>query len=75
MSSITIVEIDKVQEEFIRSYGNPNLKHATLCNDYEKDGPKNADILSKTISLQCLWLKRLYDTIFINFIKDYLIQT
>ena len=33
-----------------------------LCTKYENDGLKNAHILSKIISLQCSWLKQLYDS-------------
>ena len=37
------------------------LKHTTLCNNYDNDGLKNIDIASKIISLQCYWIKKLYD--------------
>ena len=40
---------------------NPEIKHSTLCNKYENGGLKNVDILSKVISLQYSWIKRLYD--------------
>ena len=31
------------------------------CNDYENGELKSVDIFSKKISLQCSWIKRLYD--------------
>ena len=56
-----INEINKIQKEFIWNGNNPKIKHSTLCNKYENGGLKNVDILSKVISLQCSWIKRLYD--------------
>ena len=43
---------------------SPKLKHTTLCNKYEQGGLKNVDIFSKITSLQCSWVKRLYDDSF-----------
>ena len=34
----------------------------SLCNDYENSGLKNVDIKFKVISLQCSWVKRVYDS-------------
>ena len=56
-----IKELNKIQKEFIWNGSNPKIKHSTLCNKYENGGLKNVDILSKVISLQCSWIKRLYD--------------
>ena len=56
-----INELNKKQKEFISNGRNPKIKHSTLCNKYENGGLKNVDILSKVISLQCSWIKRLYD--------------
>ena len=56
-----INELNKIQKEFIWNGNNPKIKHSTLCNKYENGGLKNVDILSKVISLQCSWIKRLYD--------------
>ena len=39
----------------------PKIKHSTLCNNYQDGGLKNVNIESKIISLQCSWIKRLYD--------------
>ena len=56
-----IKELNKIQKEFIWNGSNPKIKHSTLCNKYENGGLKNVDILSKVISLQCSWVKRLYE--------------
>ena len=37
------------------------MKHSTLCNKYKNGGLRNVDILSKVTSIQCSWIKRLYD--------------
>ena len=57
----TIKELNKVQKEFIWKNKNPKIKRTTLCNNYDNGGLKNADISSKIISLQCSWIKKLYD--------------
>ena len=41
-----------------------NIKHDTLCNYYKHGGLKNVFICNKIISLECLWIKRLYDDSF-----------
>ena len=56
-----INELNKIQKEFIWNGSNPKIKHSTLCNKYENGGLKNMDVLSKVISLQCSWIKILYD--------------
>ena len=57
-----IKELNKIQKEFIWNGSNLKNKHSTLCNKYENGGLKNVDILSKVISLQCSWVKRLYNS-------------
>ena len=57
----TIKELNKIQKEFIWKNKNPKIKHTTLCNNYDNGGLKNIDISSKIISLQCSWIKKLYD--------------
>ena len=37
------------------------IKHNTLYKNYENRGLKNVDIMYKVVSLQCSWIKRLYD--------------
>ena len=56
-----INELNKTQKEFIWNGSNPKMKHSTLCNKYENGGLKNVNISSYVISLQCSWIKRLYD--------------
>ena len=56
-----IKELNKIQKEFTWNGSNPKIKHSTLCNKYENGGLKNVGVLSKVISLQCSWIKRLYD--------------
>ena len=56
-----IQEPNKIQKEFIWKTRNPKIKHNTLCKNYENGGLKNFDIMNKVISLQCSWIKPLYD--------------
>ena len=39
----------------------PKSKHETLCNSFKAGGLENVDINSKIASLQCSWIKQLYD--------------
>ena len=55
----TINLLTKIQMEFIWKG-----KNSTLCNDYEYGGLKKVDIFSKVVSLQCSWVKRLFDNNF-----------
>ena len=50
--------------EFIWKGKNPNIKSSTLCNDYDNCGLKNVDVFSKIVSLQCSWIKSLFDNNF-----------
>ena len=61
ISKQLIEEIQRIQKAFIWNNLNPKIKHETLCNSFEKGGLKNFDINSKIASLQCSWVKRLYD--------------
>ena len=54
-----IKELNKIQKEFIWNGSNPKIKHSTLCNKYENGGLKNVNVLSKVISLQCSWIKKI----------------
>ena len=56
-----IQELNKIQKEFILKTRNPKIKHDTLCKNDENGGLKNVDIMYKVVSLQCSWIKRLYD--------------
>ena len=37
------------------------MKHSTLRKNYENGGLKNVDIMYNVVSLQCSWIKPLYD--------------
>ena len=56
-----IFELDKIKKHFIWKNDSPKIKQDTLCKDYENGGLKDVDITFKIISLQCSWVKRLYD--------------
>ena len=56
-----ISELEKIQKSFLWSNRSPKIKHETICKDYRLGGLKNIDIKSKVISLQCAWVKKLYD--------------
>ena len=56
-----IQELNKIQKEFIWKTCNPKIKHDTLCKNYENGSLKIIDIMYKVVSLQCSWIKRLYD--------------
>ena len=62
---IHLALVTNVPEEFkMSSYGAKNkskIEHDTLCNDYKNGGLKSADIFSKIVSVQCSWIRRLYD--------------
>ena len=53
--------LSKIQKEFSWGKNESKIKHDTLCNDYENGGLKSVDIFSKIVSLQCSWIRRLYD--------------
>ena len=56
-----IQELNKIEKEFILKTRNPKTKHDNLCKNNENGGLKNVDIIYKVVSLQCSWIKRLYD--------------
>ena len=57
-----ILELGKIKKHFIWKNGNPKIKQDTLCKDYENGVLKSVDITFKIISLQCSWVKRLYES-------------
>ena len=57
-------EIQKIQKDFIWNYTTPKVKHNTLINNFDKGGLKCIDIESKITSLQCSWIKKLYNNNF-----------
>ena len=54
-------ELEEIQKTFSWNNSSPKIRHETLCNDYKDGGLKNVDIPNKIISLQCSWIRRLYD--------------
>ena len=64
ISKFVISALQKVQKQFIWKDLPPKIKHETICNTCEKGGLKNIDNNSKTRSLQCLWIQKLYDDSF-----------
>ena len=59
-----VTELEKIQKSFLWENSTSKIKHDTLCNDYKGGGLKNVNIRKKIISLQCSWIKRLYDDSF-----------
>ena len=59
-----VKELERIQKVFLWKNCSAKIKHETLCNDYKGGGLKNIDILNKIISLQCSWIRRLYDNSF-----------
>ena len=49
------------------SDSSPKVKQETLCNYYKAGGLQIVDISNKIISLQCFWIRRLYDNSFREF--------
>ena len=57
-------EMIKIQNNFIWKNICAKMKHQTLILDHKQRGLKCADVTFKIISLQCSWLKRLFDDSF-----------
>ena len=57
-------ELERIQKNFLWENSSPKIKHETICNDYKSGGLKNIDILNKIISLQCSWIRILYNNSF-----------
>ena len=57
----TIKLLSSIQKEFSWGKNKSKIKHETLCHDYENGGLKGVDILSKIVSPQCSWIRRLFD--------------
>ena len=53
--------IQQIQRKFLWNSSNVKIKHEAICNDFQNGGLKNVDIPSKISSLQCSWVKKLYD--------------
>ena len=59
---VIIDQLTKIQRDFIWNRKHPKIRHSTFCNTYKNGGLKSVDITNKLTSLQCSWIKRLYDT-------------
>ena len=51
----------KYRKNFIWQGKKAKIKHSTLCNGYKKGGIKNVDFRNKIASMQCSWVKRLFE--------------
>ena len=58
-----ISELERIQKTFLWT-SKPKIKNETLCSDFKYGGLKNVNIQKKKISLQCSWVRRLYDDSF-----------
>ena len=59
-----IEEIENIQRNFLWNRSSPKINHGTLCNSFAASGLTNVDINIKIASLQCSWIKRLYEDSF-----------
>ena len=59
-----VKELEKIQKSFLWKDSTPKIRHETTCKDYKDGGLKNVDISYKIVSLQCSWIRRLYDNNF-----------
>ena len=57
----TITQLNKIHKEFVWNHKRPKIKEKTVINNSDKGGLKDVDIRSKIASLQCSWVKRLFD--------------
>ena len=57
----TIDLVYKIQKNFIWQGKKAKIKHSTLCNGYENGGLKNVGLRNKVTSIQCSWVKRLFE--------------
>ena len=57
---LIVQELQKCKK-FSWQKSSPKIKHKTLSNTFETGGLKNVDINLKAISLQCSWVKKLFD--------------
>ena len=58
----TIEQLNVIKKNFIwKEKSRTKAKHSALCNSYENGGLKDVDILYKIISIQCSWIRRLFN--------------
>ena len=60
-----ISELERIQKTFLWP-SKPKRKNETLCSDFKHGGLKNVNIQKKVMSLQCSWVRRLYDDSFLE---------
>ena len=63
MSKVLTEIISELEWIFLWPSG-PKIKNETLCCDFKHGGMKNVNIQKKIISLQCSWVRRLYEDSF-----------
>ena len=51
----------KIQRTFIWQGKKVKIKHSALYNGYENGGLKNVELRNKITSIQCPWVKRLFE--------------
>ena len=56
-----IYEVAKIQKSLIWDDSSPKTKHETQRMDFKAGGLKRVDVRFKFVSLQCSWVKKLYD--------------
>ena len=56
--------LQQIQKNFSWNYFTPKIKHDAICKEFKDGGLKNGDITSKVVSLQCWWMRKLYDQSF-----------
>ena len=62
VSHVIFDQLNKIQKDFIWNQKYTKIRHSIFCHSYENGGLISADIPNKLISLQCSWIKRLYDS-------------
>ena len=57
----TTTTIQRIQREFLCNTNNVKIKHKTIWNNIQNGDLKNVVISNKISSLQCPWVKQLYN--------------
>ena len=58
---IHLTLVTSVPSSTIDLLKNAKIKHTILCCDYSDGGLKSVDMFSRIVSLQCFWVRRLFD--------------
>ena len=61
---LTIERLNIVKKNFIWQGKKTKIEQCTLCNSNENGDLKDVDIFYKIISLQCSWIRRIFDNNF-----------